>query len=74
MDRQVSTGKTDMDSESLTGRTRLRSGLFGRLVVQVEVNRKYFVDNYCATEDIVWRDARLTDLIVNPVTSLEVLK
>jgi hypothetical protein len=50
---------------ALTGRTRYRTGWFGRIVLQVEEMREMYRDEgdrYTMEQVPVWRDARMTDL------------
>jgi len=52
-------------SETMTGRVRLRIGLFRRVIAQVEVTVRLVhpASNQVQREFVVWRDAKAEDVV-----------
>lgn len=53
-----------MTESKLTGQTRLRTNWFKKLILQVEIDEKWFTTGDGWTYRKVWRDARVEDLSV----------
>lgn len=50
-----------MNFEKLTGKTRYRKSIFGKLILQVEIT--YYDDMpHGGMDRTIWRDAKVTDL------------
>jgi hypothetical protein len=56
--------------EKATGKTRYRTSLFGKLILQVEVS--YYEDMpHGGMSRLKWRDAKLTDFTANQIPAPE---